>query len=232
MAVTDVYDSTWSNASHLPPGLHAGYSTGTGGVAWPPEAEADNPGMIWYDQSPVNTDLDELADLLDYENGAATLADLAPWRKAARAAYLAGHRPGQRDPGIYASRSSVTSVVNALTAGGVATCPLVIADYSGTRATAAAEVEAASGPWPVVGRQYADTGLYDCSVFSTAWLAAVSGKPGTRPAGGKPVVITRLPPGTWKAGGPLVLIGPGPDGIDLWQTTSTDGVTWTTPVKL
>ena len=167
-----------------------------------------------------------------YENGAATLADLAPWRKAARAAYAACRRPGQRDPGIYTSRSRVTDVVNTLIVGGVTTCPLVIADYSGTRAQAAAEVEAGSGPWPVVGRQYADMGLYDASVFSSAWLAAVSVKPGTRPAGKTGVTVTRLPPGAWKPGGPLVLIGPGPDGASMWQTTSTDGATWTAPVRL
>lgn len=237
MSVTDVYDSTWANAGHLPRGLHAGYSTGSGGVAWPPEAGADNPGMIWYDQSPVNTDLDELACLLDMENGAATLADIAGWRKKARAAYEAGTRPGQHDPGIYFSRSSLHDVVNSLVAGGVTTCPLVIADYPGVplaaaRAQAAAEVEAAAGPFPVVGRQYADMGLYDCSVFSNSWLAAVSVKPGSRPAGGKDVVITKTPPGDWKPGGPLVLTGLGPDGVSVWQTISHDGATWTPPVRL
>jgi hypothetical protein len=232
MAVTDVYDSTWANAAHLPAGLHAGYRTGSGGVPWPLDAEADNPGMIWYDQSPVNTAADELADLIDCENGAATLADLAPWRKAARAAYLAGARPGQRDPGIYFSRSDLHKVVNALIAGGVLFCPLVIADYSGTRAQAAAEVDTSGGPFPVVGRQYADAGLYDLSVFSNAWLSAVSGKPGASPAGRNNVVVTKPPPGTWKAGGPVVLTGPGPDGRDLWQTVSYDGITWSPPVKL
>ena len=37
------------------------------------------------------------------------------------------------------------------------------------------------------------------------------------------MVVTRLPPGTWKPGGPLILTGPGPDGISLWQTISHDG---------
>jgi hypothetical protein len=177
MTVTDVYDATWSNVAHLPPGLHAGYRTGSGGVAWPLSAEAQHPGMLWYDQSPANTAADELADLLDVEDGAATFADIGPWRTAARGAYLAGVRPGQRDPGIYCSRSNVTAVCNALVAAKIAACPLVIADYDGDRAKAAAEVEAASGPYPVVGRQYADMGLYDCSVFAAHWLAAVSVAP-------------------------------------------------------
>lgn len=177
MPVTDVYDATWANASHLPPGLHAGYRTGSAGVAWPLSAEADNPGMLWYDQSPDNSALDELADLLDFENGAATIDDIVPWKRAADAAYAAGRRPGQREPGVYASRDNVTPVANALIAGGITRCPLVIADYSGGRTLAAAEVIAASGPFPVVGRQYADEGLYDASVFSTAWLDAVSRAP-------------------------------------------------------
>ena len=47
---------------------------------------------------------------------------------------------------------------------------------------------AASGPFPVIGIQYANAGAYDVSVFSQAWLQEVSV---TAPA--KPPA----PPGQW-----------------------------------
>lgn len=42
--------------------------------------------------------------------------------------------------------------------------------------------------------------------------------------------VTKLPPGDWRAAGPLILIGPAPDG-SIWETKTYDGETWTTPVK-
>lgn len=216
------FDATHANISHLPPGQAAGYITGTPGIAWTSADWAAHPGAVRIDQSPVNTALDELADILDYENGAATLADLAPWRKAAHANYLSGARPGQRDPGIYCSRNNVTPVVNALIAGGVTACPLAVADYDFNfgEAAAAAEVAAASGPFPVIWRQYSDRGaggLYDLGVFSVPWLGAVSA---ARPP---------VPPGQWNdprawTWAEVGLVGTGLDG--RLHAFALDGGQW------
>jgi hypothetical protein len=84
------------------------------------------------------------------------------------------------------SLSNVTPVVNALVAGGITEgVSLWVANWSLTEAEARALVQTAGGPWPIIGVQYANRGTYDESVFSAAWLAAVSGDP--------PVT----PPGTW-----------------------------------
>lgn len=182
------YDATGANETHLPAGQVAGYTTGTGVVPWSEAQWIAHPGAVRIDQSPAITSLDILADFYDLENGAVTVAEIAQVVKDGQAAFMASTRPGQRWPGVYCSRDNVTAVVNALIAGGVLSCPLGIADYSGTEAEAAAEVADSVGPFPVVWRQYADTGgggTYDLGVFSAPWLANVSG---AKPA---------IPPGQW-----------------------------------
>jgi hypothetical protein len=187
------YDATSRFLAHVPADGHirALYVTEAhpgDGIAATAQQLAANPGCLRIDQSPVNTALDETADYQDFEAGAATLADLAPWYKAAMANWRAAVRPGQRQPAIYESRSNITPVVNALIAGGVTSCPLIVADYGDNQpstlaaraAAAAREVAASSGPFPVVGRQYSDQGgggLYDLDVFSVPWVANVSRKP-------------------------------------------------------
>ena len=225
-----VYDAIRVNAASLPPGHAAGYATGTGIVPWGAAEWAAHPGAVRIDQDAAASD--HTADVLDVESGAATIADCAPWAKAALASYRAGTRPGQRSPAVYMSESAVTPVVNALIAGGVTGVGLWVANWNLDQAGAESAVTAGRGPFPVIGVQFRDAGSYDVSVFSTAWLDAISGKPGTVPAGRTNVVVTRLPPGDWKPGGPLILIGPGPDGTSLWQTISHDGITWSPPVKL
>lgn len=180
--VTLAYDATGSNYVHLPAGQRAGYSTGSGGVAWTSAMWAANPGSIRIDQSPVNTALDELADVIDFENGAATLADLASWVLAAQGNFHRNVRPGQRRPVIYCSASNLTPAVNALIAGGVlGGVGLWTAHYGVAEAAAVASVLAGSGPFGCIGFQFTDTGgggTYDISVFSTAWLAEQSGVAG------------------------------------------------------
>jgi hypothetical protein len=181
---------------HLVPAdghIRALYVTGSPDIQATRMQLAANPGCLEIDQSPVNTALDELADYLDFENGAATLADLAPWARAAEANWRAAVRPGQRYPAIYCSRSSVPDVTGALTAGGMGRSGigLVIADWGDNqpstldeRALAAALEVAANGVpgqfFPTVGRQYSDRGgggAYDLDVFSTPWVENVSRRP-------------------------------------------------------
>jgi peptidoglycan hydrolase-like protein with peptidoglycan-binding domain len=196
LGIVIAFDATGSNYSHVPAGQRCGYSTGSGGVAWTPAMFAANPGCVVIDQSPVNTALDELADAVDFEGGAATLADLVPWVKAAEANFSRNARPGQRRPVVYCSASNVSAVVNALIAGGITSgVSLWIAHYGVTEAFAVATVLAAAGPFPVTGFQFTDTGgggTYDIDVFSTAWLAAQSGVAGSTVAEGSsgPAVVS------------------------------------------
>jgi hypothetical protein len=60
-----------------------------------------------------------------------------------------------------------------------------VADWNNNVQMARAEVEQASGPYPIVWRQYANDGTYDAGVFSMPWLNAVSA---ARPP---------APPGQW-----------------------------------
>ena len=188
MSTVVVCDATHANIGHLPHGMAAGYTTGSHGIAWTAADWQAHPGAVRIDQDPAASD--PAADVLDVEQGAASPADAAGWAKRALASYKAATRPGQRHPLIYMSRSQVTAVVNALTAGGVTSgVGLWIADWSRTRAQAEAEVGTASGPFPVAAVQYHNAGLYDISVFSAAWLQEVSV---TTP------VFPPVPPGQWK----------------------------------
>lgn len=227
VAVIDVYDSTHANISHLPAGQPAaGYSTGSGPVPWTAADWAAHPGAVRIDQSPINTPADETSDEIDYEDGAATLADLPAWCFAAWKSYRAVTRAGQRKPAVYMSSSNVTAVVNALIAGGVTSgIGLHIAHYGIGRAAAIAMIQDTSGPWPVIGVQYDSGPYYDRNVYSQEWLTTVSGKAPTvaHPAAPAP------PPGQWSK--PAVLVGPGLDG-NTW-TTTYDPATgqWSPPVK-
>lgn len=184
MQLTTVYDCMGSNLDKfsVPAGvLMAGYTTGQGGVPWTAKQFAANPRAVRIDQSPVNTPADELADVLDVENAAATIADTPEWVKAAWANYRANKRPGQRTPVIYMSKSTVTPVVNAFIVAGV-TADVGIWLASPMDSTAAIQlVTDASGPFPIVGVQYAFLPDHDVSVVNTAWLDNVSGRPAAPP---------------------------------------------------
>jgi Putative peptidoglycan binding domain len=177
-------DAIGANFGRLPAGQAASYVTGSGDVPASAAQLAARPGVMRIDQSPVITLADETADFFDLEYGAVTLGEIAELVKAGQAAFSSARRPGQRSPGVYCSASGVTPLVNALVKGGVTSCPLGVADYSTGPATAQAAVAHASGPYPVVWYQYADTGGggdWDLGFASVPWLNGVSGGPGGRP---------------------------------------------------
>jgi hypothetical protein len=176
-----MYDATHENISHLPAGQQAlGYVTGSATVQWTAADFAAHPGAVKLDQSPVSTKWDSTADGDDYENSAVTLAELAPRAHERIAAFNAGTRPGQRRPIVYASRVDITNVVNALIAGGISGVAdgfggLGVAEFNNNLIQATAEVVNASGPFPIVWRQYSNLGTIDAGVVSVPWLTTVSG---------------------------------------------------------
>lgn len=180
MDLTVVIDCTGANLAAVDPphgALIAGYTTGSGPVPWTPQQFAQHPGAVRIDQSPVNTAADETADVLDVERGAATIGDIPGWVRAAQANVIAGTRPGQRRPAVYLNRSELTPAANALNAAGITGGVAFWVAAPMNEQEAAAMVATASGPFPVIGVQYAFQSLFDVSVVSTAWLNAVSKAP-------------------------------------------------------
>src|SRR5215469_3258635 len=179
------YDCTGINLGKfaVPPGVGlAGYSTGSHGVPWTDAQFAAHPGTVRIDQSPVNTALDELCDEIDYETGAATLADLPGWYRAALANYNTARRPGQRPPAVYASASNVTPVCNAFVAAGITSGPrLHVAHWDLPIEQAIDTLTHSGGPFPVIGIQIHNAGLYDVDLYLASWWGAVSKPPPPAP---------------------------------------------------
>lgn len=180
MSIVIVHDCTHQNIGHLPGGQAAGYDTGSGGIAWTNADWSAHPGALHIDQDWKAGDT--LSDILDVENGAATNNEAAHWYSVAMSNFLLAKRPGQRKPCIYTSQSNVTALANQLIADGVKSGPhLWIANWNLSDPQAAAEVAAASGPFPIAGVQFTDNqqsgGFYDTSVFSSSYLAEVSRSP-------------------------------------------------------
>jgi hypothetical protein len=177
MSFTFAFDVTAANYGSAPRGVQlAGYDTGPG-IAWTRAMWDAHPGAVHIDQAPdLGGDL--TADALDCEFGAVPVGSpkIATWATGAQASFRTAKRPGQRRPVLYQSASNVTANVNALIANGVISgVGLWIAKWDGNTAADIAALAAASGPFPVIGFQFADDGPYDADVFSTAWLADVSG---------------------------------------------------------
>jgi hypothetical protein len=180
IATVTVCDAIRANIGHLPHGLAAGYTTGTGVVPWGAAEWKAHPGAVRICQDPGATD--ETADVLDVESHAAGVATVARWAEAAAANVAEGKRPGQRHPAVYMSLSAVTPVVNALVHGGISEgVSLWIANWNLTEAEAAALVAHAGGPFPIIGVQYGNRGTYDVSVFSKEWLSAIAGSQSAGP---------------------------------------------------
>lgn len=174
MSITLAFDATHLFIGQLPRGVQAcGYTTGSGGIAWTPADWAAHPGAVRIDQDAAASD--GTADILDVENGAATLADIPGWVRRARASFATAVRPGQRTPAVYCSFSNVTPVCNVMAAAGITGVGLWVADWNFTELQAIADIAAASGPYPVIGVQFTDDGDFDSDAFSAAWLDNVSG---------------------------------------------------------
>lgn len=172
------YDCTGANLEHNPGGQAAGYVTGSGGVPWTAAQFAEHPYAVRIDQSPALTAIDETADVLDVERGAATNNEAAEWFRAAINNFFKGARPGQRHPTIYTSLNNVTPLVNALIAGGVKLgVGLWVAHYGITESQADALLNGTGGPFPIVAVQYANTTYYDLDRFNQGWLDQRSSAP-------------------------------------------------------
>jgi hypothetical protein len=154
-----------------------GYDTGSGGgVKWTPAQFSEHPSAVHYDQDPDDSDF--TSDLLDVEALAGTIARAGNWYKNTLRSFDLGLRVGQREPGFYASASNITALVNGLIAQGVKSGPgLLVANWNLTEPAAVAELEAASGPFPIIGLQFKNDGPFDTNVVSSTWLVKVSKKP-------------------------------------------------------
>lgn len=176
------FDCMAGNIGTVPKGHQlAGYTTGTDGtggtleIRWTEEQFAAHPGTVRICQDLGATDV--TADVLDVEQGAATMAEAARWYKDALRSYTNAIRPGQRRPAIYINAANVTPLVNALIANGVGQGPrLWVAKWDFSQGNALDEIAAAGGPFPIVGAQFASGPTYDTDVFSSQWLSMVSGK--------------------------------------------------------
>jgi peptidoglycan hydrolase-like protein with peptidoglycan-binding domain len=178
------FDSISVNLGSCPSGQRAGYATGGGDIGWTTAQFEANPGAVVIDQDPSATD--KTADVLDVESGAATVADVAAWYKAALANYNANVRPGQRKPVIYCGGDNLTPVANALTAAKITDVGIWLADPGISLASAESQVDGASGSFPIIGVQYEWPGLglpsdatYDVSVFNSTWISVQSGVAGS-----------------------------------------------------
>lgn len=185
MELTTVYDCTGSNLDTLPVPprvLMAGYDTGTDGVAWTDQQFAQFPNALHIWQSPQTPPNTATFDAYDLETDAGTIVTLPVAIHNAQMGYRAALRPGQRQPVMYMSRGNVTPAVNALIAHGITSGVGIWLAEPCDAAQAANLVDTASGPFPIIGVQYQFLQDHDVSVFSTAWLTDVSGKPAAPPA--------------------------------------------------
>jgi hypothetical protein len=180
MSITFVYDATHANINAIPKGaLAALYTTET------KNANGTSPGIKASLQDFINHPnaihicqdhgSDTMADMLDSELGAADPGDCPVWVEKARANYNSHARPGQRWPGIYTALNTLTAIANELVAAKLTNVPLWIAHWGVSDATATSDILNASGPFPIVGMQIQNLGLDDFSLFSSTYLANVSG---------------------------------------------------------
>lgn len=204
MSFVFAFDAIAADYANLPAGYQvAGYDTGGPGIAWTAAMWKAHPGAVHVAQDPGA--LVVTADVLDCEAGAVPVGSpLIPrWAHSAQDSFAASKRPGQRRPALYCSASNVTANVNALVKGGVRSgVGLWVASWGIGTAAALADLAAAAGPFPVIGIQFSGGNLLDSDVFSSAWLADVSGKP---------------PPQGWTFG-PLTgfeLAGYGPHSLEV-----------------
>ena len=99
-----------------------------------------------------------------------------------------------------------------------------LADYTGTEPSSPHKLWQFTDAYAVPG-----VGTCDCSIFhgTIDELAALAYQP-TVPPEGSGMEITKPPPGDWE--GTVIVLGKGTDG-NLYETKTTNGETWTAPVK-
>lgn len=171
LATVTGYDVTSANYLHRPAtGQPAFYVTGTPDIAATPAMMAAYPGAITINQS--GSDLMTVADFYDVETGALTPAEVPGEIANARQARLHGN--GRRNPGVYVNQSNITAVANALSSAKLVNVPLWVANYNLTLDEAISLLQTSSGPYPIVGYQYANAGLWDDDVWLTSWVTATS----------------------------------------------------------
>lgn len=177
--VNVVYDATHENIGSLPQNAsYAGYVTGSPQIQWTPDDWKKYPDAVRIDQTPVGTPWDVTADGDDYESGAVALSELPNRAKLRIASFQNATRPGQRLPFIYMSANNVSAVVNELVNNNVKSgVGLWVANWNLSEPQAVADVIAASGPFPIIGVQFTNSGPYDISVFSVHYLVTRSVKP-------------------------------------------------------
>ena len=176
MSIVIGYDVIHASLTRVPGGVQlCGYTTGSANIAWTTADWTAHPGSVRICQDAGATD--RTADVLDVEQGAATIADVPGWAAAALASYKAGTRPGQRYPLVYCQMAAVTPIANGLTAARLASgeIGLWIADWNNNMLADILKVASASGPFPVHGWQVSSLTYYDVNVFSADWLNAVAG---------------------------------------------------------
>lgn len=160
---------------------------------------------------------DANAMVLDIENGDATVASASGWYERQKALGL--HRPC-----FYANASTMSAdLIPAIQAARIPRSSLRLwsAHYTG-RAHICGPSTCKATSISMDGTQWTSSALGrnldESLLLSNFFDTEVS------------MQVTKLPPGDWRAGGPLILIGPAPDG-STWETKTYDGETWTTPVK-
>lgn len=201
MGIVVGFDAIHANISHLPAGHQAaGYVTGSSEIVWTNADWQAHPNAVRIDQSPSASIWDATADVDDFENGAVALDELAPRAKERMASFKNVTRPGQREPAVYMSASNISAVVNALIAGGVHSgVGLYVAHFGVSESDAVLAVQNASGPFPIIGFQFANGTFFDSDIFSSQWLNNVSKKP-------------TPPPVDWSAHSGWVKV----DGTNFW----------------
>lgn len=138
-------DTIGATAHNIPASMPriGGYVTGSDNILWPKAQFARFGGkpMARINQS-ANPQAN-VGNVLDVENGAATIAEAAKWAKAT---------PG---PSIYINQSQVDELTAALKAAGIVTCSLWLADWNLSQDEAVAKLKTRINGYPIQAVQFA-----------------------------------------------------------------------------
>lgn len=166
-----------------------------------------------------------VADGCDRETGDLSAASAVAWARARIKA-------GAWRPVIYASISNMTTILGlmAVASLGRSQVRLLSSHYGeGRHICGPATCRFPGIGLDMDGTQWSDSapGAGGTKIDASLLVDNFFGNAPTTSNGGH-VTITTPPPGNWE--GDVVVIGKGTDG-NLWETKTSDGKTWTTPVK-